>query len=74
VSLEALHISYDFIGGWEEATVYARRPGQVRKSLIFAHNLEQPAQTPVWVGSVSIIADKSMVVDVITLRYLLIVP
>ena len=37
VSLEALHISYDFIGGWEEATVYARRPGEVRKTLLFGY-------------------------------------
>jgi hypothetical protein len=38
VSLEALHISYDFIGGWEEATVYARRSGEVRKTLLFAYS------------------------------------
>ena len=37
VSLEALDISYDFIGGWEETTVYARRPGEVRKTLLFGY-------------------------------------
>jgi len=46
VSLEALHISYDFIGGWEEAAVYARRPGEVRKSLLFAYYPEPNVALP----------------------------
>jgi hypothetical protein len=46
VSLEALHISYDFIGGWEEATVYARRPGEVRKTLLFGYYPEPNVALP----------------------------
>ena len=37
VSLEALDLNFDFIGNWEEVTVFARRPGEVRKTILFAY-------------------------------------
>src|SRR5207302_6078581 len=49
VSLEALDLNFDFIGKWNEVTVFARRPGEVRKTVLFAYypkpNVALPTMT-----------------------------
>ena len=46
VSVEALDLNFDFIGNWEEVHLFARRAGEVRKTLLFAYYPEPDVALP----------------------------